>query len=366
MSEPTRITVSGDSSYDVVVGRGLLGELAGMVERSQRVAVVHPAALATTAEAIRDDLTAAGHEVDAIEVPAGEGQKDLKVAAHLWDVLGQAGFTRTDAIVSVGGGATTDLAGFVAATWLRGVPVVHVPTTLLGMVDAAVGGKTGINTGAGKNLVGAFHPPAGVLCDLTALETLSRHDYVAGLAEVVKVGFTHDPRILELVELDPKAAQTPAGPHTRELIERAVAVKAQVVSEDLTERGQREFLNYGHTLGHAIEKVENYRWRHGAAVAVGLVFAAELGRLAGRLDDTTAERHRAVLDSVGLPTSYTGDWQRISSAMRVDKKTRGNRLRFVVLDELASPRILDDPDPGLLVAAYEQVRKDRGPEAVHL
>ena len=362
MSEPTRITVRGAAPYDVVVGHGLLGELAAMVERSQRVAVVHPASLRESADAVRADLEGNGHEAHAVEVPDGESQKDLKVAAYCWDVLGQVGFTRSDAVVSVGGGATTDLAGFVAATWLRGVPVVHVPTTLLAMVDAAVGGKTGVNTGAGKNLVGAFHPPAGVLCDLTALETLSRHDYVAGLAEVVKVGLTHDPRILELLEADPKAAQSPTGPHTRELIERAIAVKAKVVGDDLTEQGAREFLNYGHTLGHAIEKVEDYRWRHGAAVGVGLVFAAELARVAGRLDDATADRHRSLLESVGLPTTYAGDWQRLLAAMRVDKKTRGNRLRFVVLDALASPRILDDPDPGLLVAAYEEVRRDRGTE----
>ena len=278
-------------------------------------------------------------------------------------MLGQVGFTRTDALVGVGGGATTDLTGFVAATWLRGVPVVHVPTTLLGMVDAAVGGKTGINTGAGKNLVGAFHPPAGVLCDLTALETLPQHDYVAGLAEVVKVGFTHDPRILELVEQDPKAravagaARTPASSSSGRSPSRP-----PVVGDDLTEQGSREFLNYGHTLGHAIEKVEDYRWRHGAAVSVGLAFVAELGRLAGRLDDATAARHRSVLESVGLPTSYTGDWARVRAAMAVDKKSRGDRLRFVVLDALASPRILEDPDPGLLVAAYEEVRRDRGPE----
>jgi 3-dehydroquinate synthase len=362
VNEPTRIAVRGAQPYDVVVGHGLLGELGAMVQQAQRVAVVHPAALTETAEAIRTDLEAAGHTAVAVEVPDGEAQKDLKVAAYVWDVLGQVGFTRTDALVGVGGGATTDLAGFVAATWLRGVPVVHVPTTLLGMVDAAVGGKTGINTTAGKNLVGAFHPPAGVLCDLTALETLPRHDYVAGLAEVIKVGFTHDPRILELIEADPKQAQTPGGPHTRELVERAIAVKAQVVGDDLTEQGQREFLNYGHTLAHAIEKVEDYRWRHGAAVSVGLVFIAELGRLAGRLDDTTAARHRTVLESVGLPTSWSGEWSRVHAAMRIDKKSRGDRLRFVVLDALATPRILDDPDPTLLVAAFEEVRKDRTQE----
>ena len=362
MSEPTRIRVRGAHPYDVVIGEGLLGELDELLHRSSRVAVVHPASLRETAEAVRADLEANGRQAHAVEVPDGEAQKDLKVAAYLWDVLGQVGFTRTDALVAVGGGATTDLTGFVAATWLRGVPVVHVPTTLLGMVDAAVGGKTGINTTAGKNLVGAFHPPAGVVCDLTALATMPKHDYVAGLAEVVKVGFTHDPRILELVEQDPRAAQSPSGPHTRELVERAVAVKAAVVGDDLTEQGSREFLNYGHTLAHAIEKVEDYRWRHGAAVSVGLAFVAELGRLAGRLDDATAARHRSVLESVGLPTSYTGEWAKVHAAMRVDKKARGDRLRFVVLDALASPRILEDPDPGLLVAAYEEVRRDRGPE----
>ena len=358
----TRIRVTGASPYDVVVGHGLLGELAGMLQGAQRVAVVHPAALVATAEAIRDDLQAQQFEAHTIEVPDGEASKDLKVAAYLWDVLGHVGFTRTDAVVSVGGGATTDLAGFVAATWLRGVAVVHVPTTLLAMVDAAVGGKTGVNTAAGKNLVGAFHPPAGVLCDLTALETLPRNDYISGLAEVVKVGFTHDPEILRLLERDAAGARTPEGPHTRELVERAIAVKAAVVSDDLTEQGARETLNYGHTLGHAIEKVEDYRWRHGAAVSVGLVFVAELGRLAGRLDDETAARHRAVLESLGLPTSYAGDWSKLLAAMRIDKKSRADRLRFVVLDALAKPRILDDPDPGLLVAAYEEVRKDRGPE----
>jgi 3-dehydroquinate synthetase len=229
---------------------------------------------------------------------------------------------------------------------------VHIPTTLLGMVDAAVGGKTGINSSAGKNLVGAFHEPIGVLCDLTALETLPKHDFVSGLAEIIKVGFTHDPRILELVEEGYEQ-------HTRELIERAIAVKARVVADDLTEQGGREALNYGHTLAHAIEKVEDYRWRHGAAVSVGLVFVAELARLAGRLDDATAQRHRTILDSVGLPTSYEGDWPQLHAAMKIDKKSRGDRLRFVVLDALGKPRILEDPDPTHLVAAWEEVRRPR-------
>ena len=357
MSVPTRITVAGQSPYDVVVGHGLLGELPGMLGADvRRVLVVHPKALRATGEAVRDDLVAAGFEAFLAVVPDAEEAKTAQVAAFLWGVLGQADFTRTDAVVGVGGGAVTDLAGFVGATWLRGVRVVQVPTTLLAMVDAAVGGKTGINTAEGKNLVGAFHPPAGVLCDLDTLETLPRNDFVAGLAEVVKCGFIADPDILDLIEADPVAATRWDGSATRELVERSIRIKADVVAEDLRDTGRREFLNYGHTLAHAVELVERYSWRHGAAVSVGLVYAAELARLAGRLDDATAERHRTVLTSLGLPTTYRQDrWDQLLSAMRRDKKTRGDLLRFVVLSGLAAPTRLEGPDPALLHAAYTEL-----------
>ncbi|QDY75865.1 3-dehydroquinate synthase [Streptomyces qinzhouensis] len=355
----TRIRVGGTEGtapYDVLVGGQLLGELPGLIGSAQRVAVIHPEALEGTGEAIAEDLRAQGYEVIAVQVPNAEEAKTVEVAAYCWKALGQSGFTRSDVIVGVGGGATTDLAGFVAATWLRGVRWIAVPTTVLGMVDAAVGGKTGINTAEGKNLVGAFHPPAGVLCDLAALESLPVHDYVSGLAEIIKAGFIADPVILELIESDPEGARTPAGPHTAELIERSVRVKAEVVSGDLRESGRREILNYGHTLAHAIEKNERYKWRHGAAVSVGMVFAAELGRLAGRLDDATADRHAAVLKSVGLPLTYRGDqWPRLLETMRVDKKSRGNLLRFIVLDGLGKPNVLEGPDPALLLAAYGEV-----------
>ncbi|MFI5621228.1 3-dehydroquinate synthase [Streptomyces sp. NPDC051567] len=356
----TRIHVgasAGHDAYDVLVGRQLLGELATLIGRTaRRVAVIHPEALASTGEALRDDLAAQGYEAVAIQVPNAEEAKTAEVAAYCWKALGQSGFTRTDVIVGVGGGATTDLAGFVAASWLRGVRWVAVPTTVLGMVDAAVGGKTGINTAEGKNLVGAFHPPAGVLCDLAALDSLPVHDYVSGLAEIIKAGFIADPVILDLIEQDPQAARTPAGPHTAELIVRSVQVKADVVSSDLKEAGLREILNYGHTLAHAIEKNERYKWRHGAAVSIGMVFAAELGRLAGRLDDATAERHKAVLASVGLPLTYRGDqWPKLLETMKVDKKSRGDLLRFIVLDGLAKPTVLEGPDPAVLFAAYGEV-----------
>ncbi|MFJ6948843.1 3-dehydroquinate synthase [Streptomyces wuyuanensis] len=356
----TRIQVGGTAGtdpYEVLVGRSLLGELPGLIgPRAKRVAVIHPEALAETGDAIRQDLADEGYEVVAIQVPNAEEAKTAEVAAYCWKALGQTGFTRTDVIVGVGGGATTDLAGFVAASWLRGVRWIAVPTTVLAMVDAAVGGKTGINTAEGKNLVGAFHPPAGVICDLGALGSLPVHDYVSGLAEIIKAGFIADPVILDLIEADPESARTPDGPHTAELIERSIRVKADVVSSDLKESGLREILNYGHTLAHAIEKNERYKWRHGAAVSVGMVFAAELGRLAGRLDDATADRHRVVLESVGLPLTYRGDqWPRLLETMKVDKKSRGDLLRFIVLDGLAKPTVLEGPDPAVLLAAFGEV-----------
>lgn len=357
---PIRIHVGGSAGsapYEVLVGRQLLGELPGLIGSGvKRVAVLHPEALSATGDALRADLAEQGYEAIAIQLPNAEESKTAEVAAYCWKALGQTGFTRSDVIVGVGGGATTDLAGFVAATWLRGVRWIAVPTTVLGMVDAAVGGKTGINTAEGKNLVGAFHPPAGVLCDLAALDTLPVHDYVSGLAEVIKAGFIADPAILELIESDPEGARSPQGPHTAELLERSIKVKAEVVSSDLKESGLREILNYGHTLAHAIEKNERYNWRHGAAVSVGMVFAAELGRLAGRLDDATADRHRAVLKSVGLPLSYRGDqWPKLLETMRVDKKSRGDLLRFIVLDGLGKPAVLEGPDPAVLLAAYGEV-----------
>jgi len=355
--ETTRISVGGD--YDVVVGRGLLDELPAMLgDGVQRVLVVHPRALGATGEGVREALVAKGFEAYAAEVPDAEEAKTAQVAAFLWGVLGQAGFWGWVGVVWVGGPPTTHLAGFVAATWLRGVRVVHVPTTLLAMVDAAVGGKTGINTPEGKNLVGAFHPPVGVLCDLATLETLPANDFVAGLAEVVKAGFIADPVILDLVESDVEGARSATGPHVRELVERAIRVKADVVSKDLKEADLREVLNYGHTFGHAVEQVERYQFRHGAAVSIGMVYVAELARLAGKLDEALVDRHRSVLTALGLPVTYRGDrWPQLLEAMKRDKKSRGSLLRFVVLTDLAKPSRLEGPDPALLQAAYAEVSR---------
>ena len=358
---PVTVYVAVDEPYPVVIGTGLLGELEDLLSGRHRVAVLHQPVLAETAEEIRSRLADKGIDAHRIEIPDAEAGKDLPVVGFIWEVLGRIGIGRKDALVSLGGGAATDVAGFAAATWLRGVDIIHVPTTLLGMVDAAVGGKTGINTEAGKNLVGAFHQPLAVLVDLLTLKTLPRNELAAGMAEVVKAGFIADPVILDLIEAGPEAALDPAGDVLPELIRRSIAVKAEVVAADEKESELREILNYGHTLGHAIERRERYRWRHGAAVSVGLVFAAELARLAGRLDDDTAARHRSILTSLGLPVSYDADaLPQLLEYMAGDKKTRAGVLRFVVLDGLGKPGRLTGPDPALLAAAYDGLA---GPEA---
>jgi 3-dehydroquinate synthase len=307
---------------------------------------------------LRQDL--APVESIAIEIPDAENAKTSAVLEFCWMALGKAGFTRNDIIISLGGGATTDLAGFVAATWLRGIKVMHVPTTLLAMVDAAVGGKAGINTSEGKNLVGAIYSPSAVICDMNFLDSQSHDDYIGGLAEVIKCGFIRDEKILELIESDMLGAQSSGWVHAPEVIARAIQVKADVVGTDLRETlgtsVGREILNYGHTFGHAVERVERYSWRHGNAVSVGMMFVAHLSQLAGRLDLDTVERHQRILSGVGLPVTYNrGTFNQLHDAMRIDKKSRGSKLRFIVLEQVGKPAILEAPDAALLIAAHAKL-----------
>ncbi|MDO5644812.1 MAG: 3-dehydroquinate synthase [Dermabacter sp.] len=358
-----RIAVGGGAgAYDVLVGRGLTDAVVQAVpERAQKILIVHQGVMSERAEVLRGRLIASGREAYLAEIPDGEEAKTAQVLAFVWQVLGQADLTRSDLVIGLGGGAATDLAGFAAATWLRGIDLIQVPTTVAGMVDAAVGGKTGINTAEGKNLVGAFYPPLAVIADLDTLASLGAHDVAAGLAEVVKAGFIADPAILDVIERDPARVLDVDSEEFTEVMIRAIEVKARVVSADFTEQGQREILNYGHTLGHAIERSERYLWRHGSAVAVGMVFAAELGHLAGTLSEEVVERHRRILTSLGLPTTYrAGAWEPLMEAMRRDKKARGSMLRFVVLSDVARPVRLEGPDPALLTAAYAAISE---PEA---
>lgn len=357
MTSSTVIRVTGENPYDVVIGRALISEVAsGLGPSVAKVLIVHPVALTASAELLRESLIEAGYEPILAGVPDSEDAKRVEVAAFCWTIMGQADFTRSDAVIGFGGGSTTDLAGFVAATWLRGVKLIQVPTTLLGMVDAAIGGKTGINTSEGKNLVGVFHAPAKVIADLDTLLSLAKNEILAGFGEVVKYGFIADPKILDLIEADVAIATDPSSNVFQEIIERSVAIKARVVGEDFRESGLREILNYGHTLGHAIEHAERYKWRHGAAISIGMVFVAELARLAGRLSDEVVDRHRSVLKLIGLPTSYPADkWNQLVETMQRDKKARAGTLRFVVLDDLAKPTIMTAPTPEMLFAAFQEI-----------
>jgi 3-dehydroquinate synthase len=357
MTETRVVKVTGDNQYEIRIGRFLLDDVVSAVGSGARqVMVIHPVALSASAEVLKERLDASGYVTTLVGVPDSEEAKNVHVAAFCWERLGKADFSRSDVIIGFGGGTTTDLAGFVAATWLRGVRLIQVPTTLLGMVDAAIGGKTGINTVEGKNLVGAFYAPAAVICDLETLASLPRTEILAGFGEVAKYGFIADPKILEYIEADVELATDPQSEVFLDIVERCAAIKARVVSTDFKEAGLREILNYGHTLGHAIEHAERYQWRHGAAIAIGMVFVAELARINGRLADAVVDRHRSVFGLLGLPTSYSAmKWNQLLETMQRDKKARSGALRFVVLDDLAKPTIMTAPTDEMLHLAYQEI-----------
>ncbi|MCW2287924.1 3-dehydroquinate synthase [Leucobacter luti] len=355
--QTTEIQVTGENEYSVLVGRGVIDRVPEVLgDRVAKVLIVHTPTVGKIASDLRDALQGRYDQVLLAEVPDAESAKRVEVAAFCWQILGQSDFTRTDAVIGLGGGAVTDLAGFVAATWLRGVKLVQIPTSVLGMVDASIGGKTGINTTEGKNLVGSFYAPAGVICDLDLLDSLPRNEVLAGFAEIAKCGFIAEPEILELLEADVDRATDPATPEFQRLVELAIGVKARVVSEDFREGGLREILNYGHTLGHAIEHAERYQWRHGVAISIGMMYAAELGRMAGALSDEAVDRHRRILSSLTLPLHYpAGRWQGLLATMQRDKKARAGMLRFIVLDDIGKPRVLAGVDDSMLQFAYQEI-----------
>ena len=357
------IHVSAERPYDVTIARGCLAQLPSLV-RGRRTALVHPASLTGLATELGAQL---GEATLLVDVPDGEQAKTPDTLVGCWDRLAAAGFTRSDVVVGLGGGSTTDLAGFVAASWLRGVRYVSVPTTVLAMVDAAVGGKTGINLRSGKNLVGAFYEPTAVLCDLDLLAGLPREEISSGLAEIVKAGFISVERITDIVSADPGAATEVTSEALAELVRLSIQMKADVVSVDLRERtgeGEdigRESLNYGHTLGHAIEKYEHFGLRHGEAVSIGMVFAAEVALRLGLLDEAAVALHREQLTAVGLPVTYgRAAWSDLRATMSLDKKARGATLRLVLLDGLRHPVIVEGPDESVLADAYAALAPSTG------
>jgi shikimate kinase/3-dehydroquinate synthase len=349
------VAVAGRRPYDVTVGAGILGMLrlrvpeapsggTGFVVADQRVSdlFLRPVALA---------LEEAGWRPVHLPVPQGEQAKTLAVAEALYRQLAIREAQRDDLVVALGGGSTGDLAGFVAATYLRGMPVLQVPTTLLAQVDAAIGGKTAVNLPAGKNLVGAFHQPVAVVADVVTLLTLPEREYRSGLGEVAKYALAFDRGLLDLLERETGRLQRPDHDDgatvevLHELVRRCVEIKAEVVSRDERDAADRLFLNYGHTLGHALERLDAFEGRsHGEAVAVGMVFAARLAERLGVAKPGLADRHVRLLKPLGLPTGGplppAGD---VLAAMRMDKKRRG-ALRFVLLEDVGRPTVAEIPD----------------------
>lgn len=344
------------NEYPVIVGRALLDEVHKHLDGVRKVLVVHPQALTSSAEELKSNLDAHKFEVILAGIPDGDDSKRVEVASFAWQIMGQADFNRNDAVLGLGGGATTDMAGFIASTWLRGVKYIAIPTTLLAMVDAAIGGKTGLNTSEGKNLVGTFYLPSAVIADIDTLKTLPKHDLTAGFAEVVKYGFVYQPKILDVVEDNLDSVLDPDSGLLEELINQSIAIKREVTENDFRELGEREFLNYGHTLGHAIENVERYQWRHGAAISIGMVFAAELSMAKGNLDEKQVDRHRKLLSSLGLPVSYRGDrWPQLFDALKKDKKVRGGIIRFVTLKGFGKPEITSSLTEEELFSTYQSI-----------
>lgn len=346
------INVFAERDYTVTIGSSWSENLRTLCKDRTRVAII-------TSKGFSPDLSALNNldaDVHHFQVADGEEGKSISTLTNLWNWLGAAGFTRSDLLVGIGGGAITDLTGFAAASWLRGLDWVAVPTSLAGMVDASVGGKTGINSDYGKNLIGAFHSPVAVLIDPSWLTTLSDRDLSAGMAEVIKCGFIADPEILKLSTGKNVQSLRAEANLLQELIFRSVAVKASVVSADFKESFAREALNYGHTLGHAIEKFSKYQLRHGEAISIGLVYAAELAHARQLITSEELALHRTLLSAFALPISYGADaWQKVAPLLALDKKSRGKTIRFVALSGLGSTIRLEDLTSTELDAAYERI-----------
>jgi 3-dehydroquinate synthase len=345
------ITVNSEHQYDVVIGNAWLPELINSISKYSRVAIFFSEAQKDSIPQISTDA-----EVHYFPLPDGEAAKTSESIVKMWDWLGAAGFTRSDLVVAIGGGTVTDVAGFLSATWMRGIDWIAVPTTLAGMVDASVGGKTGVNSDYGKNLIGSFHSPKKVIIDSRWLDTLPNRDIAAGLAEVIKTGFIADAKILEILsnfELDRDKSNIDL---MNQLIERSVAVKARIVGSDFKEGFEREVLNYGHTLGHAIERHSKYKLRHGEAISIGLVFAAHLSAIHCALPDTVVSQHINLLRKIGLPTKYErGAITQLYPLMSIDKKSRGNTLRFVGLSQIGQTQRIEGLNIDELAVAYEKI-----------
>ena len=349
----------GDRAYDVVIGREFLsrlGQLIPGVDEAETVFLIGHPSLERFSKEATETLEAAGLRVVGLDIPEGERSKSLEVVEGLWRRLAEEKARRHDVVIGLGGGVICDVAGFVAATFNRGMPLVHIPTTLLAQVDAAIGGKCGINIPEGKNLIGAIYQPSVVLCDIDLLASVPQEELRSGMAEVVKYGLIADPEMLE--EIDVKAQKVYDGDARALLgvVSRSASVKASFVVSDERDEGRRAFLNYGHTFAHAIERLGGFETvRHGEAVALGMMAAAYLSEELGRLSEYGVAVHRRVLEGVGLPTMADLSLDAMEEAWQHDKKYKKG-VRFVLLEEIGRPRSGVEAQRGAIGAALGRMR----------
>ncbi|HSQ77761.1 MAG TPA: 3-dehydroquinate synthase [Nitrospirota bacterium] len=328
----------GDRSYDIELGLGLdqAGSRLRELGLGQKMALItNPTVKNLHGQRLVASLKAAGFMVMSIEVPDGEKHKNLDWANAIYTALLTNGFDRKSALVAFGGGVIGDLTGFAAATFMRGVPFVQVPTTLLAMVDSSVGGKTGVNHPMGKNMIGAFYQPIKVLMDLSVLKTLPREEFLSGMAEVIKYGVVFDAGFFDYLDKNREKVLSLEPDALTHIIKRSCEIKAEVVSKDERERGLRAILNFGHTVGHAIETAENYTMRHGEAVAIGMVYASRLAHKTGLCASSVPERVEGLIASYGLPTSISTLSRKPSATelmdtLQIDKKAEGGKVKFVL------------------------------------
>ena len=369
----------GERSYEIVVGQDLLARAASYLpsgDYEKLITIADETVDAIHGDAAAGSLSSSG-EVHRLTVPPGEHSKAWRVAGKLLETLAELRVRRHDLVVSLGGGMVSDLAGFVASVYQRGIPVVHLPTTLLGQVDAAIGGKTGVNLGAGKNLAGTFYQPSAVISDVSTLATLPSREFRSGMAEVVKYCLCYEPSMIPAIREVARATRpagedadlhvwnpaesgssggaSQAGDLLEDIVARCAAIKARVVSLDELDHSGRIVLNYGHTFGHALEAAGGYRrWLHGEAISVGMVFAANLARGMGLLSEEEAALHTALLEEMGLPVRARFDPAVVKRAWGIDKKHQ-RKQRWVLLEGLAKPVVHADVPAELVEQSLDAV-----------
>lgn len=363
-------TISVDlpgQEHTIVVAPGVLGQIGDQLPDAQpgakAILVTSPYLDATYGDQVRHGLT--DFELHTVTVDDGEANKRVSTLAAIWEGLAKVAAGRNDLVIALGGGVIGDMAGFAAATFNRGMGVVQVPTTVLAMVDSAIGGKTGINLQAGKNLVGAFHQPLAIVMDPTVLATLDGRQRMAGLGEAAKYAFIADPTIAEHLE---RYAHVLAGDGPvpveiySQIVQRSAQIKVDHIVQDPFEHGVRAHLNYGHTIGHAIEHLCGYGvWLHGEAVGLGMIAAARLGFLLGMVDASLEERTRDLLAALGLPIRLGRDLTKVTDPAALwavigrDKKNRPGQTRFVLPIEMGQVQVVANPEPSLVLEALEAI-----------